>query len=190
MLLVALLDGLPNHHLHRRSFSIPPEEEEEGRRGNGRAIGSRDMSLFQFSILSLSLCTERSVYASYSRWDEIRFTEPFHSGVIVSETRGTSHSSSREKCVSPASLPSYRFLDREEAVNLMHPTNPTVYLRRAASIPRFRGRTNRAEFCIYSGRRLEKIRRGNFPGNHWIEDRSVSSGEPNRSIKVIDACRF
>lgn len=56
MLLVALLDGLPNHHL--QSFSIPSEEEEEGRRGNGRAIGSRDMSLFQFSILSLSLHRE------------------------------------------------------------------------------------------------------------------------------------
>lgn len=78
---VALLDGLPNH-LHPLFNS---RTECGGYAFTIHAIHDPD-GLFEFSTRTR---TARAVHASdptYTRWDGIRFTEPFHSGVIVSQT--------------------------------------------------------------------------------------------------------
>ena len=88
--------------------------------------------------------------------------------------------------LSPASLFFYRFLDREEAVNLMHPTNPGPFIYLSLVDPSFRGRTIRAQFYIYSARRLESSSRFSRKSLHPEIGLCIDTLEKlfDRSIKV------
>lgn len=113
--------------------------------------------MFEFSHANSEGCWCVAIH-TYPRWDGI----PVHGTISL---RRYSFSDTfaffvpGKMLLSPASLFFYRFLDREEAVNLMHPTNPGPFIYLSLVDPSFRGRTIRAQFYIYSARRLESSSR-------------------------------